>query len=337
MSIKSKHLIVVIGLLTCLIGNASELKKRFNAYPKNRNNERIQTHPDQIGNRITQDHAQRVEQGHELTKNIMKSDQKIRNAVVKSNSFYSKNYQPRIQNRTVIINKYFNRNPVFIRPVYVPFWHNHGFYGGFYYGFYPVLAIESFFFNPMVYWLFSPYHDPYYYQTWYVNEYHSYPTLKTPFLYNGIYYPTENLKTLLVAVSAMPVDRQAKFRDAISSFSQDIAQQLADITNRHVQLSTGDIVITHYEVLGYDDAIVVEGFVGQSGREFQFKGLLDLNHPELSLSFIPSDLNKDPNELNLTRLDLLNQRIKDSNKLYSADPGINNGSEKRGELSADPH
>ncbi len=148
-----------------------------------------------------------------------------------------------------------------------------------------------------------------YYRNWYAGEYDAYPQLHRPFGYPGLSYPTDNLRQLLFAVSAMPVERQASFRDSISIFTQRIAQSLANFTGQRVTLSKGDIVITHYEALGYDEAVVMVGFVNHNGTSYNLKGLLDLQNPPQTSVFAPVSLDSAPTPAQIQSLNQLNAHI----------------------------
>jgi hypothetical protein len=270
-------------------------KENFPSYPK-KNTPPIR-HFDSIGNKVTHDHMSRVDFANHRSEDSMKNNERITGVVQQGRTHFVNHYRPDFEKRTVIVNNYIsNYNRIIVeRPLVIERWRHHHFYGGFYYGFHPILNIDAYFYNPMVYWFYVPTYQEYYYRTWYHDsDYDTYPSLHYPFAYHGLYYPTENLKQLLFGVSGMTVDRQVQFRAAITIFTKNLAQELADSSGKHVRMSNGDIVLTHYEVLGYDQAIQVDGFVTENGIESNFKGILDLQNPAKSSAVVITSLEKDP-------------------------------------------
>ena len=107
----------------------------------------------------------------------------------------------------------------------------------------------------------------------------------------------------------MPVDKQARFRSGITQFTQKITQDLANYTRQHVALSNGDIVITHYEVLGNDDGVDVEGTVNSGSKSYNFKGFINLDTENTSEVFVTGNGETEPSPDQLKRLDDLNHSI----------------------------
>jgi hypothetical protein len=289
----------------------------FPAYPKRPAPSAAGAHravpvrPDSLGNRVTEDHLTRVEFAHGRTDQVMKKDLRITEVVRGGRAGYMNNFRHEFEHRSpgidVVLHRY---NTILIEhPQIVNIWHSHYFYGGFYYGFHPILDIDVYFYNPVVYWFYARNADDYYYRNWYRAEYDAYPALHAPFEFPGLYYPTENLRQLLFGVSAMPVDRQVRFREAIALFTRRLAQNLANSFNTHVRLVNGDIVVTHYEILGYDEAVVLEGLVSFNGGGYHFKGLLDLQTPAQTNVFAPVALDVEPSAAQIQSLDELNARI----------------------------
>ena len=296
----------------------------------------IPMHSDSMGNRVTSDHLERVQRADHRSESVMHNNTRVRETVYRSNSHFVNAYRPRYQSRAVFVNNYYSSHPVIIRPQFVPYWHSHYFYGGYYYGFHPINNIEVYFYNPMVYWMYVPTYNDYYYQTWYASHYEAYPALHYPFKYHGIYYPTENLKQLLIGVSTMSVDKQVQFRAAITEFTKKVAQTLADEHHSRVKLSTGDIVINHYEILGYDESIMIEGSVGNGGSESQFKGILDLQSPMKTSVFIPDELNADPSKDAINDLNQINTKVDLIKGNTSSQPVEDEEPATPAEISADP-
>jgi hypothetical protein len=267
---------------------------------------------DSLGNRVTQDHVNRVNFANTRSENVMRNDVHVTESVRYGRSHFVNNYRPVYEQRNLVINGYVNHyNQIVLRyPQYIGLWHQHYFYGGFYYGFHPLINIDAYFYNPMVYWFYMPNYNTQYYSTWYNgSQYEAYPTLHYPFSYHGLYYPTDNLKQLLFGVSAMTLDRQVQFRAAITLFTKDLAQQLANTLNQHIKMSNGDIVVTHYEILGNDESIELEGFISFNGVEYNFKGLLDLQDPRRTSVFVPKSLEATPDAQSVKTLDQMNGQI----------------------------
>lgn len=331
----------------------SQSRTVFNKYPQRNTTktaggreavarEAIPAHPDAFGNRVTEDHLQRVEFASQRAANTMKMDAHIQNSVAFSSAAFASTMHPVYQRRVGFYNEQFihYNSLVLEHPVYWQTWHQHFFYGGFYYGFHPCPDINIYFYNPMVHWFYVSTWDPHYYHVWYADEYQASPQLDRPFEYFGVYYPTDNLRQLLFGVSGMSVEKQNHFRLSMIPFTQKVAQQLANVTHQHVALSKGDIVVTHYEILGYDDAVVMEGFVTHQNQTYNFKGLIGLESQPEEQVFL-AGTNDSPSPTELQNLDILNRSINDirgetTNVVASPAPGAVAAPTPSGEVSADP-
>jgi hypothetical protein len=289
----------------------------FPPYPKSPNTDRgtkpwpaFQTQPDSLGNRITPDHKNRIDFASGRMGDLMKNMQ-FTGVVFSGRNHYTNFYRHDFEHRQPKFDNYFHRyNKIRLdRYPHLNLWHKHRFFGGFHYGFHPELQIDSYFYNPVVYWFYANKFDEPLYRSWYVTEYEAYPQLHRPFMYHGVYFPTENLRLLLFGVSAMSVQKQVQFRDAITLFTQRMAQALADKFSEKVRLSTGDITVTHYELLGFDDAVVLEGFVTVDDKAYDFKGLLDLKDTNSTAVIAPVSLDKKPSTEQIKTLEGLNKRI----------------------------
>jgi hypothetical protein len=313
----------------------------FPAYPaRQAHSPRIPVHNDSLGNRVTQDHVNRVDFAHGRAETLMRKNEHVTDVVRVERAHFVNVYRPEFEQRNIIFNRYIGNYNALVRshPRYLGFWHSHFFYGGFYYGFHPVLDIDTYFYNPMVYWFYAKSFDDQYYRNWYQTSYEAYPKLQKPFEYHGLYYPTENLRLLLFGVSAMPVEKQVAFRDSVEVFTKKLAQNLADNFNTHVKLAKGDISITHYEILGYDDAIVLEGAVIFNGNVLNFKGFLDLSNPGSTKVVAPISLDKEPTADQIKRLDDITAQV-DSIKGEPSQPQSETPTAdamSSGEVTADP-
>lgn len=297
----------------------------------------VPVHPDSFGNRVTDDHLQRVDFATQRASGIMKADSHIKDAVAFHSATYSSALHPVYQQKSLFISDQFHHYNTFIveHPVVWENWHQHYFYGGFYYGFHPCYDINIYFYNPMVHWFYVGAWDEHFYKTWYKTEYVAYPQLHKPFEYFGVYYPTDNLRQLLFGVSGMTVEKQAQFRTSIEDFTKKLTQQLANGLKQRVVLSKGDIVVTHYEVLGYDDAVVMEGFVTHQGKAYNFKGLLSLEPSEEQQVFVATTVDAAPTGEQIQNLDSLHSAI-DNIRGESATPAPAPVPTPSGEVSADP-
>jgi hypothetical protein len=275
----------------------------------------------------------------------MKRDVHVTDAVRLGRAHFANGYRHEFEHKQVFIDTYLHHYNTIVlehRPI-VALWNRHLFFGGFYYGFHPVLDIDAYFYNPLVYWFYVGAANDAYYRTWYAADYDAHPELHRPFAYPGLYYPTENLRQMLFGVSAMPIDKQIRFREAMGLFTQRIAQNLANATGQHVLLSKGDITVTHYEVVGYDDAIVLEGFVNFNGNSHDFKGMLDLENPAQTTVIAPISLDVAPTPPQVQTLDALNARIaemKGEPAPVQASPNVTEAPVEAepatGQISADP-
>lgn len=272
---------------------------------------KVPAHPDSLGNHVTEDHLNRVEFAHGRAENVMKTNIHVTDVVHVGRARYATFYRPEFEQRNIVINGYIQNyhRLVLLNPPYLGLWHRHFFYGGFYYGFHPVLDIDLYFYNPMVHWFYVGAFDEGYYRNWYKAEYDAYPELHHSFEYHGLYFPTDNLKQLLFGVSAMPIDKQINFRIAMVQFTKRIAQQMANGLDTHVKLSNGDISVTHYEILSYDNGVALDGFVTFKGKSYNFRGLLDLVSTSQTDVFVPANWEGEPSEKQLAQLDSVNGKI----------------------------
>jgi len=332
---------------------ASRAVPRFPKYPKpaarsNGGNQQrpvvnhVPAHADSLGNRVTADHLSRVDFAHNRSESVMRNDPRVTDVVRVNRARFTNFYRPEFEHRIGIFNGFVSHyNGIIIaHPPFLDIWHHHYFFGGFYWGFHPIVDIDAYFYNPMVYWFYVGTFDDYYYRNWYRTEYDTYPELHKPFEYHGLYYPTENLKQLLFGVSAMTGEKQASFRTAISTFTRKLAQNMANGLGTRVRLSNGDIAVTHYEVINYDNAVDLEGIVNYKGQSYNFKGLIDLENPSESDVFVPATWDKNPTPEQLAKLDSLNAHISSLKGIpepeVSTEPEPVMSAPPSGEVSADP-
>jgi hypothetical protein len=303
----------------------------------------IATHEDHIGNRVSDDHLRRVQFAHERSSTVMRTSPMVTNRVAYHGAAFTSTLHPIYQRKQVVFNEQFNRyhNVIMEHPRVWHDWHEHYFYGGFYYGFHPVPDMSIYFYNPLVHWFYIGTWDDAYYRTWYGPEYDAYPQLNRPFAYYGVYYPTDNLRQLLFGVSAMPVDKQARFRAGMITFTQKVTQALANNLHAHVVLANGDIAVTHYETLGQDDGVDLEGAVTYNGTPFDFKGLINLNQDSTVQVFLAGDETSEPSSTQLKSLDSLNHSMDELRgeaeaATPEATPSALPATATSGEVSADP-
>jgi hypothetical protein len=266
---------------------------------------------DHLGNRVSADHLNRVEFAHQRSETVMRNSPQIKNHVAFHSAAFAGTLHPIYLHKQTVYEENFNRfhTVVVQHPVAWRDWHYHHFYGGFYYGFHPIPDVSIYFYNPMVHWFYIGTWDDTYYRTWYAQEYEAYPQLNQPFTFYGVYYPTDNLRQLLFCVSAMPVDKQARFRTGITEFTQKLTQQLANFTHQHVALSNGDIVVSHYETLGLGGGLDLEGVVNFQSKSYNFKGLINLETDHQVDVFIAGNGESAPSADQLKHLDELNHQM----------------------------
>lgn len=269
------------------------------------------THEDHIGNRVTDDHMRRIEFAHQRAETVMKTSPQVHNHVAFHAAAFTGTLHPIYEQKQKVYAEHFDHYHAIVvkNPQVWRDWHHHHFYGGFYYGFHPVPDITIYFYNPIVHWFYIGTWDDAYYRTWYAGEYEAYPALNHPFPYYGAYFPTENLRQLLFGASAMPVDKQAQFRTGMINITQQITQQIANISRQHVVLSNGDILLTHYEILGADDGIELDGAVNSQSKSYNFKGLLELNPTNATQTFVTGGGEVPPTPAEFAQVDDLNREI----------------------------
>ena len=314
----------------------------------------VSTHFDKKGNSVSSQHLGQVNFANQRAAQVMKSNPQIRSQVAQSNAAFTNNFHSAYHQRNQFYHDqyhHFHNTVVVVNPAYWYPWWGFGFYGAWWWGYYPCPNIGLYFYNPMVYWFYTPYWNDYYYQTWYAGDYSAYPNANRAFPYYGVWYPTENLKQLLLGTSAMSAERQAAFRVQIESFTQLLTQAVANESQSHVTLSKGDIARTHYEMLKNDDGVLLEGGVAFKGTTYHFKGLLNLNSKDKEKEhqtqvFVANVTDKPPTDDQKKEMEKLNQSIAEvrgapepsPSPVSSASPSssASPADTPKGEVSADP-
>jgi hypothetical protein len=184
-------------------------------------------------------------------------------------------------------------------------WWQYGFYGGYYYPVRPCEEIYTYFYYPVVMWFYIDTPEVDYYQVYYGDDY--IPTQPVePFPYARVYLPTDTLRDLAVEVSGMSYALQTNFRQAITNFTDWLADAISQNLQASFAFGDNDIVINHYENL-QNQAIEIEGFVDRADIHVSFKGLLDLNDPSQTLVFVPNGDTPTDDQLNI--LAAINDRM----------------------------
>ncbi len=313
----------------------------------------VSTHSDPRGNNVSNQHMNQVNFANQRVSSVMRSNPQIQSQVRQGRTAFASHFHSAFHRNDAFFHDQFHHfhNTVFVSPAFWSPWWGLGFYGAWWWGFYPCPDIGVYFYNPMVYWFYTPYWNDYYYRTWYAGDYSADPNTRHAFPYYGVWYPTENLKQLLLGASAMSAERQAVFRAQIESFTQLLTQALANESKEHVTLSKGDIALTHYEMLKNDEGVLLEGGVALKGTTHHFKGLLNLNGKDTEKEhqtqvFVANVTDKPPSDDQKKEMERLNKSIDDvrggpepspspapaSSPPTSASPG----NTPSGEVSADP-
>ncbi len=202
---------------------------------------------------------------------------------------------------------------------YYPTWRNHynpwgrfGFYGGFRWDLRPVADIGVYFYNPMISWFYATDYDDHYYNTWYNSGITTYPEMRRPFPYSGVYYPTEEFRDLNLGMSQASMESQVNYRSAMIDFTLQLQQQVSGILGYQAALSANDIVVTHYQQLNGDSGVVIEGWVSyQQQQSYPFKAYLNLYTGTSSL-FVTGSNGQSPSQTEIDTLNGLNSQIQDA-------------------------
>jgi len=234
---------------------------------------------------------------------------------------HEQDYRRREHDVLVRMSDRYGRDHDLYRERYRPWW-NEGFYGGCYWEFHPDLDIDTYFYNPVVYWFYGADADDYYYRTWYGTDYERYPELRTRFRYVGAFYPTEEFRDLNLGLSAMGMDAQVRYRRASEIMGDQLERKLK--VRGGSALSENAIVVDHYQILPDDKGVVVEGFVDQDDVQFAFKAVQDLSSPDDTAVFAAS-ADQDIADADLEQLRQVNTRIEDMGGVAegSATDGVN--------------
>ena len=236
-----------------------------------------------------------------------RNDVRVCNVVNRVSNHYRTNY------RNYVVNNYNRHYQVrnLLRDRYRVY-ATHGFYGGFYWNFNAYYDIDTYFWNPTIYWFYSNDYDDYYYRNWYGNDYDTYRDLQRSFQYVGVFFPTEEFRDLNLAVSVMSARTQVNYRAAMVEMTNRLAQETSTRGGFGI-LQRDDVVVTHFQLLPEDNGIVVEGFVGQDRSQFAFKAFLDLDYPGSTMVFVPTVYSGGSySDNDLYRLDQINDRIYDA-------------------------
>ncbi|OQW49935.1 MAG: hypothetical protein A4S09_11880 [Proteobacteria bacterium SG_bin7] len=260
-------------------------------------------HRDPNGNVITRNHPGRINTVNNRINTVMRRDPRIGGVVNRHGGWYRTNRYPYSVTRHNWYYGHYNN----WRVRYSPWW-RHGFYGGYYWPYRPILDINIYFYNPMIYWFYVPVWDDYYYRVWYERYYDQYPELRTPFPYAGIFFPTEEFKDLNISVSGMDIRSQINYRHAIVSLHDQMRSQFSIILGTQIAFGQNDIVVTHYQFMPNDNGIVVEGFANYQQQSLPFKGYLDLNSGSTWVFTTASD-GSSPSPQEMDSLNQLNTRI----------------------------
>ena len=257
---------------------------------------------DKSGNTVTKDHDKRVKDVTKRGQSITKKDKDFHNRIDTRSNDYKNNGRRGYEGRVASYREFGARWHGYYTP-----WYAVGFCGGFYWGFNPFLDINTFFWNPSIYWFYNAY-DPYIDQTWYGADFNNYPVLQTGFRYVGVFTPTEEFKDLGLDMTGLSVQAQAGFRSSMNVLGDQLNAD--SIARLGAPLASGDVVVNHYQTLPNDGGLVVEGYVAKANGQFAFKALLNFYSPESSIVFAPSqpaDGNVSPAELQ--QLNNLNSQI----------------------------
>jgi hypothetical protein len=262
------------------------------------------------GNYVTHAQVGRVRHADERMRTVMRPDRRIASHLNGYSSIYQSRYRPNI------LNRYNSYNDLWrVRPERWSRWYNYGFYGGYYWNLGEYCEIQSYYWNPFVYYYYaSDYSTNYWndssylYQTWYGNDYASLPSYREPFPYSGVFYPTTSLRDLLLGASDMSINDQNAFHQSVRRMVDLLQLRLGSIFGSGFRLERNDIVITHYRLVD-GQATVVEGTAGRDQDQYPFKAYLDLRSPARSEVFLATSEDPTANQNSLRDLDRLNDSI----------------------------
>jgi hypothetical protein len=195
-------------------------------------------------------------------------------------------------------------------------WWNEGFYGGCYWGYHPFYDIDSYFYDPMIYWFYVNDMDDGYYRTWYGSDYDRYPVFRTRYRYVRAFYPTEEFRDMNLGISALSIDTQARYLQTSTVLGDRLAAELKDRGGN--DLDEQSVVVDHYQILPDDKGVVVEGFVDQDDVQFAFKAVQDFSNPDKTTVFAAA-ADEDVNSDRLDQLRQLNTQVEDMGGVAEGD------------------
>ena len=193
-------------------------------------------------------------------------------------------------------------------PFYARWWYPHYFYG-FYWAINPYYDIDTYYWNPMVYWFYADSWDEGFYNTWYGPNYPIFAQYPGQFYRVGVFYPTISFRDLVVGVSDWEIARQNIFRRRMQYLTEQLELRVSQHVGMTVQLDRNAIVVNHNQVLD-DRAVLVDGFVNYGENvQMPFRALLDMTDADQESIFVSESNTDQPSAADAQELDQLNGRV----------------------------
>lgn len=160
--------------------------------------------------------------------------------------------------------------------------------------------------DPSVGWFYSDdysqYYDYYYRPS--RERFASSGEFRHPFRYAGAFLSTQEFINLTTVIGNMDLDHQAAFRRAITSMADQFRMELSQLWKTSNPLTPGSLVVTDFEVLGSDQAVLIEGFADNGSEQLPLRAVLNLQDSVRSQFFIASSPTPTPDDqAQLNRLD----------------------------------
>lgn len=268
--------------------------------------------PNRSGNYVDSGYANRNREANRWYDRHYKRNDNLRTFNASRRDWYHTHFHPRASFRYRACYRVYD----FYRPHYFA-WAGFGFYGGYWWGYASPYAIDSWFWNPMVYWIYADrlaWQETYYRNVYSTTEVLTYPDLAEPFARAGVFYPTEELKDLSLDASTLSALKQSLYRRSMNAFVITLETILRERFGSTLALSDQDVTVNHIQVLPARRGYVLEGFVAKdngydtSSVQFPFKALLDLSKADQTFVFTPK-YGDAPAADDIAALNLLNDRI----------------------------
>ncbi|MBX9766630.1 MAG: hypothetical protein K2X47_05105, partial [Bdellovibrionales bacterium] len=258
---------------------------------------------DARNNEVQPIHAKRVEVANKQVE-VIRTHRKSREAVERMQKIFWSKQRPGIYRRFQE-----HRERLKYQPDWWQEWYDYGFFWGYDWNVEPQYSeIDDLFWNPVVMSYFADDWEEDVFEQWFEIRSASQLFYRTPFKYSGVIMPTDTFEDLLMSVSAMPIEDQLEFRNALQTGIGILEKQLSALFGKGFRFQQFDMTLDHFR-LAENVAIVIEGMAGKGGHQYPYRALLDLQNPTKSMAIAATaEVSKQPQTV-IQNLHEMNNRV----------------------------